>query len=227
MRKYGGLSFEDGEKFVACQINMEHRSKKDDVKGWHIIGGRAGYDASDLADQQSYELFHVNDDLCGLIAMFYHKYPDPKVKVLVPDGKMDDSGDWVWNKGNPMLKKRRPKGPQKVASTPASGNKAASKKYPGFERHEARSSSASGNGGRPPKPASTSGAAATAASGKGGKPPRPATARAASSRAPRQVTGTAAGGSTRATRGSPRETVKKRASASLPTQKSQNKRGRN
>ena len=204
---------------------MEHRSKKDDVKGWHIIGGRAGYDASDLADQQSYELFHVNDDLCGLIAMFYHKYPDPKVKVIVPDGKMDDSGDWVWNDGNPRLKKRRPKGPQKVASTPASGSKATTK-YPGFERPEQRSSSASGNGGRPPKSASTSRAPAAV-----GKPQRPAagnrtpaTACPASARASRQVTETAV---SRGTRGSPRGTVRKRASsANLPTHKNQSKKPR-
>ena len=54
LRKYGDLSFEDGEKFVICGINMQYISgkKKDDDKGWHIIGGREDYDASNLkADQ--------------------------------------------------------------------------------------------------------------------------------------------------------------------------------
>jgi hypothetical protein len=79
IKKYGGLSFEDGGIYTIDKTKCNWQKKKGSRR-YNLLCCKPDYNPND-PDEDDYDNFLINDDLHGLIFTYYTKNPDPKIRL--------------------------------------------------------------------------------------------------------------------------------------------------
>jgi hypothetical protein len=98
LQKYGALQFMDGETKFTIHAKKMSWTKERGNKRYCAMGCKPLYEETG-ENNDEYETFDIDNDLHGLIYEYYSKNPDPKLRVLIPDGAGEDG---VWNKWIPV-----------------------------------------------------------------------------------------------------------------------------
>jgi hypothetical protein len=104
LRKYGGLSFTDGDEVYRIHDRRMYFQKKRGNNRWCIMALTDMYETEteDMTPEErkwntnTYELFDIDDDLFGLIWDHYKNNPDPQFRLVPPtgDGVIAENGTW-------------------------------------------------------------------------------------------------------------------------------------
>jgi len=104
LRKYGGLSFVDGDDAYTIHDRRMYFQKKRGNNRWCVMALTDMYESEteDMSPEEkkelvyTYENFDINDDLFGLLWNHYKKNPDPRFRLVPPpdDGSIAEDGTW-------------------------------------------------------------------------------------------------------------------------------------
>jgi hypothetical protein len=94
LHKYGGIVFRDGDDVFTVHPTKMYFCKRRGNSHWTLFCCKESYNP-DQEFVDDYECFEMDQDFHGLVYEHYKSNPNPRIKVIVPPGALDQHGRWV------------------------------------------------------------------------------------------------------------------------------------
>ena len=94
LKKYGGLQFQDGDTVFTISNKKMSFVKKRGNQRYCVLACKQDYN-TDSEYEEDYKNMEIDDDLHGLIYLYYKEHPDPGIRVITREGTIDKDGVWI------------------------------------------------------------------------------------------------------------------------------------